>query len=518
MPVHAQIRFLGGVADRNLTGSCSMITITQGKRRLKILVDAGLVQGKFQDSVPANTDILKHFNPSEVDYIILTHSHIDHIGRLPLFIKNGFKGRVICTTGTKSLLNTMLEDTAKIQMAEAGYINSRAQKLLTPDQNKSRHRLTRGKYDKVKNKSKVHKSVIEPLYTLDDVGEVEKLVKNGGYPYEKWIRLGHDVAVKFYPCGHVIGGSVVVIKINDNNNPKPKYLCFSGDLGREDGIILPPPVKIKEPVDALVIESTYGGRSHPDRNEEINIMLNLIKKAQANKQRIIIPSFALERSQEIIYLLSYYMKSKIIPAIPIFLDSPLAEKITAVFSSAWEKGLFSDQEKLKFNPFSCEENEYFNIITTQEESKNLINKTGCYIVIAGSGMCDAGRVRSHLRAHLNNPKTIVCIIGYMAENSLGRKLKDKHYSVRMNKEEIIVKAEIVCFDSFSAHADGKFLCSYANSILAKQPRSNKKVFLVHGSVTSANDLEEDIKLSLSSSLKKSVSIYTPKLNEVYNIF
>lgn len=516
MSAHVQIRFLGGIADNNLTGSCSMVIIRQGKKTLRILVDVGLIQGCFQDSVSANKAILKHLKPAEIDYVILTHSHIDHIGRVPLLIKNGFNGRIICTSGTKNLLQAMLEDTAKIQMAEAGFLNKNAHKQLIVNQNHSRHRLNLGNYDRTKRKAKLSKHNVQPLYTIDDVAAVEALVKNGGYPYKTWVRLSPGVAVNFYPSGHVMGGSIAVIKIADD--PANHYLCFSGDLGREDGIILPPPEKISEPVDALIIESTYGGRSHPDRQEEISALLNLLKRAYSNKQKIIIPSFALERSQEIIYLLSYYMKMKMIPVIPIYLDSPLAKKITSIFSEAWEAGMFSDQAKLKFNPFSCDENKFFKIVTSPEESDALISQSGCHIVIAGSGMCDAGRVRGHLRHNLKNPQTIVCLIGYMAENSLGRKLKERHYSVRMNKEEIIVKAEIVCFDSFSAHADGKFLTSYACSLLTKLAKKKKKIFLVHGSLASATDLEEDLKTSFSDSLKKNVTIRIPKLNEVYDIF
>lgn len=516
MPAHVQIRFLGGVASSNLTGSCLMVTIRQAKKTLKLLVDAGFIQGRYQDSIEVNKEILNHFKPSEIDYIILTHSHIDHIGRLPLFVSQGFTGRIICTSGTKNLLQAMLEDTAKIQMAEASFLNSRAQKQLVKNQNRSRHRFRRGNYDREKRKVKNTKNHIQPLYTLEDVAAVENYIKNGGYPYREWIRLAHGVSIKFYPSGHVMGGAVAVVKIDDGN--ASRYLCFSGDLGREDGIILPPPEKIREPLDALIIESTYGGRSHPDRKDEISVLLDLLRRAHRDKQRIIIPSFALERSQEIIYLLSYYMKTKKIPAIPIYLDSPLAEKITTVFSSAWEAGMFSDQAKLKFNPFSCVENEFFNIVTSMEESDALIKRPGCYIVIAGSGMCDAGRVRGHLRTNLKNSDTVVCLIGYMAENSLGRKLKEKHYSVNMNKEEIIVKAEIISFDSFSAHADGKFLSSYARSLLRKQPNSPKKIFLIHGSKASASDLEDDLKSDLSPKIRKNVSIRIPKLNEVCDIF
>jgi len=513
MPI--QIKFLGGIAGSNLTGSCSLLTIKQGKRTLKVLFDAGLVQGGFRDSLEKNQEILNHIRPRDIDYVVLSHAHIDHIGRLPLLAKTGFTGRVICTDGTKSLLMTMLEDSAKIQMSEAGYLSSRLQKENFRSQNKDNSRLKLGNRDRLKRKRKIKKNVCQPLYTNRDVNTVEGLIKNGGYEYGVWIRLSHGVSLKFYPSGHVMGGGIVVFRID--GRPKPTYLCYSGDLGREDGIILPPPELVKEPLNHLVLESTYGGRTHPARDEEIAKLLDLIRRAAKRRERVIIPSFALERSQEVIYLLSYYMNRGDIPTIPIYLDSPLGRRITSVFSDGWEKGMFSDQDRLGFNPFNPDNNRYFKIVTSQPESDDLIATRGPYVVIAGSGMCDAGRVRGHLRANLSKSDTVVCLIGYMAENSLGRRLKDGHYSVRMNKEEIKVNAEIISFDSFSAHADGQFLASYAKRVLGRNRTERKQVFLVHGDLRSAEDLREDLYDIFSTNQKKKINVIIPKLNETQTI-
>lgn len=513
--MRARIKFLGGVANDNLTGSCFLLVIERGKKKTNILVDAGLIQCGFHDSLDENQAILKNLKPEDVDYVILTHSHIDHIGRLPFLAKHGFQGRVICTVGTKHLLKAMLEDSAKIQMAEAGYISSKA--LKEPDgyrdKGKSRDRLTRGNYDRARRKKndQKKKSRCRPLYTIDDVDTVDGLIKNGGYGYYQWIRLAHGLSLKFYPSGHVMGGAIAVIKVEDK--PKDVHFCFTGDLGRRDGIILPPPELVEELIDYLIIESTYGGKIHPVRNAEIKRMLDLVRTAAKNKQRIIIPSFALERSQEILYLLSYYMSQKEIPCVPIYLDSPLASKITSAFSEAWAQGLFSDQNKLSFNPFSPTDNPYFRIITGQEESDALIAQTGSYIVIAGSGMCDAGRVRGHLRANLSKTDTIVCLVGYMAENSLGRRLKDNLATVKMNSQEIMVKATIVSFDSFSAHADGNFLISYAEAVLANNPYVDKQVFIVHGEGKSACDFKAGLNLSLSEILKETTKITIPIINQ-----
>lgn len=518
MRAKVRIRFLGGVADdpnNNLTGSCSLLQVEQGKKRTSILIDSGLIQCGFNDSLEKNQAILKQLKPDSLDYIILTHAHIDHIGRLPLFVRHGFQGRIICTEGSRSLLNVMLEDSAKIQMLEAGYLSAKALKELDnhSGKNGTRDRLTRGNFDRIQRKTKNQKVKARclPLYTQKDVEATDELIKNGGYEYYNWLKLAHGISIKFYPSGHVMGGAIVVFRID--SKPKDIYLCFSGDLGRRDGIILPPPEVVDEEIDHLILESTYGGKSHPPRDEEINKILNLIKKAAKNKQRVIIPSFALERSQEIIYLLSYYMEQGEIPRVPIYLDSPLASRITSVFANGWDQGMFSDQNRLGFNPFNPFKNPYFGIITGQEESDALIAQPGSYIVIAGSGMCDAGRVRGHLRANLDKTDTIVCLVGYMAENSLGRRLKDGAPTVKMNSQEIIVKAEIVSFDSFSAHADGLFLADYAQAVLAKNPDVYKQIFLVHGEKNSAYDLKTYLEENLPKRLKEKTRINVPKINQ-----
>lgn len=503
--MEARIKFLGGVAG-DITGSCYLLIVKEGKKSIKILVDAGLIQCGFNDSLEKNQEILKNFKPEDLDYVVLTHSHIDHVGRLPLFTKYGFKGRIICTKSTKNLLEPMLEDSANIQMMEATYFNKR---MKNPLDCKGRSALTLGNYDRAKRKKSDQKSIkhYQPLYTINDVVSVLELVKNGGYDYHEWIRLSHNLSLKFYASGHVIGGAVVVLKIN--SKPKDIYLCFTGDLGRQDGIILPAPELVTEPIDYLVIESTYGGKIHPPREQEIKELLELIRLSAKKGKRIIIPSFALERSQEIIYLLSYYMEQGVIPEVPIYLDSPLGEKITRVFSEGWDLGMFSDQGKVKFNPFNPLENKYFKVISKKSESDNLIAQSGNYIVIAGSGMCDAGRVRGHLRANLSKSDTIVCLVGYMAENSLGRRLKDR-LPIKMNGEEIDVRAEVISFNSFSAHADGPFLVDYAKGVLENSQDFPKNIFIVHGENQSAKDLKIDLEKCLP---KRIANIIIPKVND-----
>lgn len=489
----AKLKFLGGLVNE-ITGSSYLLRAYHGKKRLNVLIDAGLIQCNFNDSLEKNKEILNQIDPSQIDYIILTHSHIDHIGRLPLLVKNGFSGRIICTEGTASLLKIMLEDSAKIQVAEALYLNKKSKKEVSGGKS---DRLTRGAYDR-RRKTK-RKESIEPLYTSDDVAPTTDLIKNGGYPYHQWVHLSKDVAVKFYASGHVMGGAVCVFRLKDGSGDT--FLGFTGDLGRQDGIILPPPELVEEDLHIFVTESTYGGRVHPSRDEEIDKIVELVRIAVKKKKRIIIPSFALERAQEIIYLLSYYMSVKKIPIIPIFLDSPLASKITKVFSEAWSEGMFSDQGQLTFNPFS-QENPYLKIITEQKESDELIAKSGPYIVIAGSGDCNSGRVRGHLRINLPKKDTMVFLVGYMPKNSLGRNLKEKSL-VRMNQEEIKVEAEIIPFDSFSAHADSIFLRDYARDNL-KWGQEPKNIFIVHGELESARTLKINLDMALSDKMIRTI--------------
>ncbi|NCO00120.1 MBL fold metallo-hydrolase [Candidatus Falkowbacteria bacterium] len=509
--IHAQ--FLGGVAyDDNLTGSSILITIEQGKQTTRLLLDAGLIQC-YKQALERNAEILHWLRPEHIDGVILTHAHIDHVGRLPFLTKHGFKGKIYCTEGTRNLLPVMLRDSAKIQAKETLILRAKSRKQKQNDAKKedfSRDKMTMGSYDKKKKKYSKNSNKIEPLYEMTHVEQTCLLIKNGGLPYESWHKLAKNVSLKLYPSGHILGGAICVIRIK--SSPQNIYLGFSGDLGRDDGVILPPPKMIIEPMNYWFIESTYGGKKHPAHKNEITKLLNLIKEIYNSGKKMIMPSFALERAQEIIYLLSYYMQTKKIPPIPIFLDSPMAIEITQVFAANWNSGMFEGQDKLIFNPFQTGSDSYLKTITDDKSSVTLSETPGPYIVIAASGMCDAGRVRTHLRAGLGNNKTVVALVGYMAKNSLGRKLKDGLPIVCMNGEEILVKAKIVSFDSFSAHADGPHLVNYTKEVVNIQPQANKKIFIIHGEEEGATNLKMDLidALPKGSWLKQ---IIIPKLGQ-----
>jgi len=512
MNARIKVRFLGGVPyNDNITGSANLLTIEQGKQISRLLIDCGLVQC-YKDSLARNRAILELAKPSMIDAVVLTHAHVDHGGRLPLLVKNGFYGRIFCTEATRRLLPVMLADSAKIQASEAARKTKVKQPAAARDENYGRDQLTRGSFDRRKNHDKDNrkKEKREPLYNMRDARRTCELIKNDGFPYQTWIRLAKGLELKFYPSGHVLGGAICVIRVE--SDPADIYLGFSGDLGRNDGVILPPPEMITEPISCWFTESTYGGKEHPAREEEIARLLDMIRSAAADGQKVIIPSFALERAQEIVYLLSYYMKIGEIPRVPMFLDSPMASEITKVFADSWEAGLFEGQDKLDFNPFSIGEDSFLQIVKDGLDSEALISRPGPYIVIAGSGMCDAGRVRSHLRAGLENPNTVVALVGYMAENSLGRKLKNGLPLVRMNGQEIMVKAKVVSFDSFSSHADNSHLVAYARELMSKNQDADHKIFLVHGEEHGATALKMELLQALPSDHWRK-NIIIPKLGE-----
>lgn len=523
MKVDVAVKFLGGLASGdNLTGSCSLVTIRRGKNTVRFLIDAGMVQGKFRDNLKDNLDVLQKVDLSKVDHIILTHAHVDHVGRLPLFFKKGFRGSVICTEATGDLLPIMLLDTAKIQQSEIRYRERQYRRAGLQEKNRGgtkngRKRGNRngrgGSAGDRGEKKKIRRIVekLEPLYTIDDAECSLSLVKNGGFGYHRWIKLDKGIHLKFYPSGHILGGAVCVIRIT---LPKlPDYcLGFSGDIGREDGVILPPPELPKEDIDCWTVESTYGDRNHPSRDEEKDKLFKIVLEAVKNGLRIIIPSFALERTQEIVYLLSRAMHEKVVPRIPIYLDSPMAIRITDVYARHWNSPMFVGQETLPFNPFSVEENSFLKPVTDDSDSVVLSKSGEPAVVIAGAGMCDAGRVRNHLRAGLSHDKTVVCLVGYMARDSLGRKLSDGWPIVSMNGQEIIVKAKIVSFQSLSAHADSNFLVNYTRSFVGN---NNSWIFIVHGEKQSGLHLGYNLLRSFDQSYEGDIIV--PGMNEEYKV-
>jgi len=518
MPPRITFQSLGGVASgENPTGSCHLLQIQQGKQNLRILVDCGLYQGKMEDRDKKNRELL--LDPKKINCIIATHPHIDHIGKIPYLVKKGFGKSIFCTHPSAQLFGIMLRDTADIFEKELRdkLKKIRGEKKKEKTINKSRH--SRKDYpgrEKKKSSFSSTSSQPEVLYSEIDVEKTLHLVKNGGFEYETWIRLEKGIRLKFYSSGHVLGGAICVIEIaSRKKGVEPFHIGFSGDLGREDGIILPPPAKILEPLDAWVIESTYGGKKHPLREEEIQILLNLVREAYEKKVPLIIPSFALERAQEIIYLLSYYMEIGVIPEIPIFLDSPMARETTNKFGDMWELLMFKDQSRLGFNAYRTETNRFLKIVASPADSLALANSPGARIVIAASGMCDHGRIRNHLKLALGNPDAIICLVGFMAEGTLGEKLRQGFPLINMDKQEIRVRAKIISLGSFSAHADGPFLVKYTLDEMKNKNPQEKKIIAVHGIRKGALYLKADLLDGLGDEWANSICI--PEIGELIEL-
>ncbi len=464
-----KIQFAG--AAHEVTGSKHVITFN-GK---KILLDCGMFQGKRKEADEKNKKFV--FDPKEIDCVILSHSHIDHSGLLPYLVKSGFNGPIYCTHATRDLCNYMLADSAFIQERE---------------------------FEWLKKHKKGRKTFIEkPLYTMDDAEDALKLFH--AVSYEQSFIVDKGVVASFYDAGHILGSSLVHLIFYDKTSKKHLRLCFSGDLGRRGLPILRDPQPIPQ-TDILITECTYGNKLHSAIQTVEKDLAAIINKVCKNGGKLIIPSFALERAQEIVYYLNKLRKKGKIPSFPIYVDSPLAGNVTEVFRSHME--CFDKEISKEFiqhggNPFGFGELTYTRSV---EESKALNDKTGPMIIISASGMCEHGRILHHLRNNIEDPKNVVLIVGYQAENTLGRSLVDGHKQVNIFGDPYQVRASIYVMDAFSAHADRSDLLDYISQI-----EGLKKIFLVHGEETQLNAFSE----ALSQNGYKDV--YIPNLAEEIEI-
>ncbi|MBN2096104.1 MBL fold metallo-hydrolase [Candidatus Peregrinibacteria bacterium] len=439
-------------AALEVTGSQHLLEVN-GK---KILLDCGLFQGRRQEAFDKNS--LFGFEPEEIDTVVLSHAHIDHSGNLPTLVKDGFKGVIYCTEATQNLCEVMLLDSAYIQESDAEYMaRKHSDTALYP---------------------------IEPLYTHEDAELALKSFK--GKPYDKPFEVAPGVKVTFREAGHVLGAAIVVLDIDDQKDGKKKKLVFTGDLGRYRLPIIRDPYPIKQ-ADYLLCESTYGNRTHDPIEEGIPAMARVINRTIRRGGKVIIPAFALERSQELIYSLHMLIHEKKIPDnLPIYLDSPLANAITSIFKKHVE--LYDEELRRAFkshNPFTMRQ---LRQITAVEDSKKLNHFIGPCIIISASGMCEAGRIRHHLKNNIEDPKNTIVIVGYMAENTLGRKIVEGNKQIKIFDHMYKMNAEVVIMEAFSAHADMNDLDGYVKPI-----RGLKKVMLVHGEADQSGPFAERIR-------------------------
>ncbi|MBF0483747.1 MAG: MBL fold metallo-hydrolase [Candidatus Omnitrophica bacterium] len=439
-----KLKFCG--ADQGVTGSCHMLVLDDG---FSLLMDAGMHQGKEEDCDRLNREWM--FDPAKINCLLLSHAHIDHCGRIPLLVKDGFKGRIICTHATKDLAGLMLLDSAKIQERDAEYANK-------------------------DRKRRPADAPVEPLYAVKDVENAFALFE--GVDYDKPFKLTDNITVVFRDAGHIIGSANITVKVKTDQVNEVVF-GFTGDIGRPHRPILQDP-KSMDQVDYLICESTYGGEEHSEFNADADHLLEIIKNTcVVNKGKLLIPAFSIGRTQEIIYLLDKFANERKLPNIPIFVDSPLAVSATDIFMKHPE--CFDDElvqyMKKDPDPFGFNGLKY---IRNLDDSKALNVLTGPAVIISASGMLNAGRIRHHVFNNIDKTSTTILLVGFCAPGTLGALLRDGVKEVWMFGEKKIVKAKIEVMDSLSAHADQREILSF----LSSEDRTKiKALFLVHGELS-----------------------------------
>ena len=434
-----KIKFCG--AAREVTGSCHLVTLDSG---FTLLLDCGLYQGNSPQLANFNNEWL--FNPADIDCMILSHAHIDHTGKIPKLVKDGYKNIINFTHATRGLCAIMLLDSAGIQERDAEFDNKRAEKSG-------------------------QKADAEPLYTTEDVQQAMKQFASFGY--NRWVRIHPQVEMVFTDAGHILGSACVTLKITEGG--KTTMLGFTADIGRPNRPILndPQPMPL---VDYLLCESTYGDRLHGVEPEELTRFLKIITDTCIDKRgKVIIPAFSVGRTQEIVYMLDKLANEGLLPRIPVYVDSPLAVDATDVFIDHPE---CFDEQMHKYmvkdpNPFGFKDLIYIRKV---EDSKALNDSIQPCIIISSSGMANAGRVKHHIYNNLENPRNTILLVGYASPNTPAGQLRDGAKYLRLFGDTKMVNARIEIMDSFSAHADYKEILQFIDN----QKNRVKNIFLVHG--------------------------------------
>jgi metallo-beta-lactamase family protein len=435
-------------AARTVTGSQHLFQIN-GRN---LLIECGFFQGRREESYNHNLNF--PFDPQKIDAVILSHAHIDHSGNLPNLVKQGFRGNIFTTPATAHLANIMLLDSGHIQESDVAYVN--------------------------KKKAAHGEPLVEPIYTLEDAGLVAQYFS--GVPYDQPFEPIPGVTARLIEAGHILGSAAVVLDIEEKG--RKLRLWFSGDIGRRNLPLLRDPVLPDNP-DYLIMECTYGDKPHREPELAYEELQQVVDRTIKRKGKVIIPAFAVGRTQELVYSLHQMMDSKVIPPIPIIVDSPLAINASEVFRAHpecfdEETRQFIQQDKHK-SVFGFDKLRYTR---TVEESKALNFMKEPMIIISASGMAETGRILHHLKNNIEDPKNTILIVSWQAPYTLGRRLADHDKEVKIFGETYPVRAEVATIGGLSAHAGQSFLLEYALAVKGKA----RKVFLVHGEQTPADTL------------------------------
>jgi metallo-beta-lactamase family protein len=428
-------------AAEEVTGSKHVLEIDGAS----YLIDCGAFQGSRAEADRKNRTL--GIEPDRIEGAILTHGHLDHCGLFPLLTRNGYGGNIYATPATRDIASLIMMDSAHIQARDAVYLRNQARK--------------RGeKFD------------WEPLYSEKDAIQATSQIL--GISYNRPLYIGDGINLEFYDAGHILGSAMASITVKKNGS-EVRILC-SGDLGRKGKPIIRDPAVPPAP-DYLVLESTYGNRRHDDKHNAVKKLAAATTRMVEQKGKMLIPSFAIERTQELVYYFHLLVDDGIIPEIPIYVDSPMATNATTIFQVHPE--CYDDEIKEAFikhhkNPFGFNS---LNFTTSVDESKALNDRKGPLIIISADGMCEAGRIQHHLIHNIADPRTTILLVGYMAENTLGRRIRDRAEEVKIHGQWLKRRAEVEEINAFSAHAD------YAEALLWLQSLDTsrlKRIFLVHG--------------------------------------
>ncbi len=457
-----RIKFIGGA--KTVTGSSHLVTADKSQ----VLIDAGLFQGRRDQFYEINSTF--RFNPRQLDALVLSHAHIDHCGNLPVVVKNGMRCKIYSTSATRDLCRLMLEDSGKIQEEDVKYVNKINRKLGIP--------------------------LRKPLYTLKEAHKAAKRIHP--LSYGQRFCVARNVFATLYDAGHILGSSIVVLDIKDAE--RSLRLGYAVDLGRKGLPLLNEPV-VPRDLDYLVIESTYGGRFHAPIEEGKVKLREAVQRTLSRGGKILIPSFTLERTQEVLYYLNELLRERLIPPVPIYVDSPLATDITEVFKA--HRSFMNEATQRAMDegnsPF-----EFLNLtfIRDQQDSKRLNVDKRPMVIIAGNGMCEAGRILHHLKNNIEESRNTILVVGYMARDTLGRRIVERMRIVRIFGVEYELNAEVVVINSMSGHADKNGLLEFVAGCMPL-----RCVFLVHG------DIEQSQALSLALSERGITAVIPDKGEE-----